>query len=302
VQQHLSWLEAGVVGGMQGVAELFPVSSLGHSVLLPAVVGGSWAKHLNVNTPESPYLAFIVGLHVATAAALIIYFRRDWVRIIGGLFTSIRRREVTTADQRLAWLLVIATIPVGLVGLVAEHAVRTTLAKPNPTAVFLIINGFVLIGAEALRRRHQAVVETAYVDERVSGVESDKRVARLPVLQATLIGSAQILALAPGISRSGVTMVAGMLRGLSREDAARFSFLLATPVILAAGALKVGDLTGPLGDGIRPQVLFGSVLSGVGAYLSVRFLTKYLANRSLRPFGIYCIAAGVASLIWLAVR
>jgi undecaprenyl-diphosphatase len=302
VQQHLSWLEAGVVGGMQGVAELFPVSSLGHSVLLPAVVGGSWAKHLNVNEAESPYLAFIVGLHVATAAALIIYFRRDWVRIIGGLFSSIRRREVKTADQRLAWLLVIATIPVGLVGLVAEHAVRTTLAKPNPTAVFLIINGFVLIGAEALRRRHQAVVESAYVDERISGVESDKRVARLPVLQATLIGSAQILALAPGISRSGVTMVGGMLRGLSREDAARFSFLLATPVILAAGALKIGDLTGPLGDGIRPQVIFGSVLSGVGAYLSVRFLTKYLANRSLRPFGIYCIAAGVASLVWLAVR
>ncbi len=163
MQQHLSWLEAGVVGGMQGVAELFPVSSLGHSVLLPAVVGGSWAKHLNVNASESPYLAFIVGLHVATAAALIIYFRRDWLRIVGGLVTSIGRREVRTADQRLAWLLVIATIPVGLVGLVAEHAVRTMLAKPNPTAVFLVVNGCVLIGAEALRRR-QAVVESAYVD------------------------------------------------------------------------------------------------------------------------------------------
>jgi undecaprenyl-diphosphatase len=277
LQQHLSWLEAGVVGGMQGVAELFPVSSLGHSVLLPAVVGGSWAKHLDVNTAESPYLAFIVGLHVATAIALVIYFWRDWVRIVRGLGSSIRDREVKTVDQRLAWLLVIATIPVGLVGVVAEHAVRTTLAKPNPTAVFLIINGFVLIGAEALRRRRGAA-ETAYVDERVSGIESDQRVAKLPVWQATLIGSAQILALAPGISRSGVTMVGGMLRGLSREDAARFSFLLATPVILA------------------------SVLSGVGAYLSVRFLTKYLANRSLRPFGFYCIAAGVASLIWLAVR
>jgi undecaprenyl-diphosphatase len=218
VQQHLSWLEAGVVGGMQGVSELFPVSSLGHSVLLPAVVGGSWAKHLNVN--DSPYLAFIAGLHVATAAALIIYFWRDWVRIIGGLFTSVRDREVKMADQRLAWLLLIATIPVGVVGLVAEHAVRTTVAKPNPTAVFLIVNGLVLIGPEALRRR-RGTVETAYVDERVSGVESDRRVARLPVLQATLIGSAQILALAPGISRSGVTMMGGMLRGLSGEEAAR---------------------------------------------------------------------------------
>ncbi len=301
MSSHLSWLESGVVGGMQGVAELFPVSSLGHSVLLPAVIGGSWQKHLSVNAPESPYLAFIVGLHVATALALIIYFRRDWVRIIGGLLTSIRHREVRTADQRLAWLLILATIPVGLVGLVAEHWFRTTLAKPNPTAVFLIINGFLLLGAEYLRRR-DPILNSAYVDERVSGPESDQRVARLPILAATAIGAAQIAALAPGISRSGVAMVAGMLRGLSREDAARFSFLLATPVILAAGALKLGDLTGPLGDGIRPQVLFGSVLSGLGAYLSVRFLTRYLANRSLRPFGVYCIAAGLASLIWLAVR
>lgn len=301
MSSDLSWLESGVVGGMQGVAELFPVSSLGHSVLLPAIVGGSWEKHLNVNAPESPYLAFIVGLHVATALALVIYFRRDWLRILAGLGTSIRDREVKTSDQRLAWLLIIATIPVGLVGLVAEHWFRTTLAKPNPTAVFLIINGFVLIGAEYLRRR-DPILNSGYVDERESGPGTDQRVARLPVTQTTLIGAAQIAALAPGISRSGVTMVAGMLRGLPREDAARFSFLLATPVILAAGALKLGDLTGPLGDGIRPQILFGSALSGVGAYLSVRFLTRYLANRSLRPFGIYCIVAGAASLIWLAVR
>ncbi len=130
---HLSWLEAGVVGAMQGVAELFPVSSLGHSVLLPAWVGGSWARDLNVSAPESPYLAFIVGLHVATAIALIVYFWRDWVRIVRGLVTSIVRREVADADQRLAWLLILATIPVGLVGLFAEHWFRTTLAKPTPT-------------------------------------------------------------------------------------------------------------------------------------------------------------------------
>jgi undecaprenyl-diphosphatase len=138
---HLSWLEAGVVGGMQGIAELFPVSSLGHSVLIPAWVGGSWARDLDVRTSESPYLAFIVGLHVATAIALIIYFWRDWVRIIVGLVTSIRHLEVRTSDQRLAWLLVLATIPVGLVGLVAEHWFRTTLAKPIPTACFLLANG-----------------------------------------------------------------------------------------------------------------------------------------------------------------
>jgi undecaprenyl-diphosphatase len=286
---------------MQGVAELFPVSSLGHSVLLPAVVGGSWQRDLDVRSPESPYLAFIVGLHVATAIALLIYFWRDWVRIVAGLATSIVRREVRTSDQRLAWLLVLATIPVGISGLLLEHWFRTTLSRPVPTACFLVVNGLVLLLAERLRRRDPEV-NADYVDERVTGPESDARLAVQPTGRAVTIGAAQILALAPGISRSGITMVAGMLRGLSREDAARFSFLLATPVILAAGALKLGDLFGPLGDGIRGQVLLGSVLSGVGAYLSVRFLTRYFANRSLRPFGGYCILAGVACLVWFAVR
>jgi undecaprenyl-diphosphatase len=297
---HLSWLEASVIGAVQGVSELFPVSSLGHSVLIPAVVGGSWSRDLDVRSAESPYLAFIVGLHVATAIALIIYFRRDWVRIVRGLVTSIGRREVVDDDQRLAWLLVLATIPVGLVGLVGEHFFRTQLARPIPTACFLIVNGIVLLAIEHTRRR--AEDETDYVDERVSGVESDHRLARQGVLRSVAIGSAQILALAPGISRSGVTTTGGMLGKLSREDAARFSFLLATPVILAAGVLKISDLTGPLGDGIRPQVLLGSVLSGVGAYLSVRFLTRYLAGRSMRPFGAYCIAAGAACLVLFAVR
>ena len=296
---HLSWPEAGVIGALQGVSELFPISSLGHSVLVPAWIGGSWARDLNVSTPESPYLAFIVGLHVATAIALIVYFWRDWLRIIAGLVTSIVRREVRTTDQRLAWLLVLATIPVGLVGLLAEHWVRTTLAKPIATSCFLMVNGLVLLLAEQLRssRGSHAAPDPPYVDERVSGPESDARLAGLPVPAAVLIGSTQIFALAPGISRSGVTMVAGLVRGLSREDAARFAFLLATPVILAAGALKLPDLSGSLGNGIRGQVLFGSVLSGIGAYLAVRFLTRYLDRRSLRPFGVYCLVAGFASLL-----
>ncbi|HEX2903035.1 MAG TPA: undecaprenyl-diphosphate phosphatase [Jatrophihabitans sp.] len=298
---HLSWLEAGVVGGFQGVAELFPVSSLGHSVLIPAWVGGSWQRDLSVNASESPYLAFIVGLHVATAIGLIVYFWRDWIRIIGGLLTSIGRREVRTTDQRLAWLLVLGTIPVGLVGLVAERFFRTELGRPVPTAIFLVINGIILLLIESWRRRDPEV-NTDYVDERVTGVESDHRLAGMGVPRAVLIGALQIAALAPGISRSGICTAGGMFRGLSREDAARFSFLLATPVILAAGVLKLPDLFGPLGSGIRGQVLFGSVLSGVGAYLSVRFLTRYLANRSLRPFGGYCIVAGVASLVLFAAR
>jgi undecaprenyl-diphosphatase len=301
VTNHLSWLEAGVVGGMQGVAELFPISSLGHSVLIPAWVGGSWARDLDVSKPESPYLAFIVGLHVATALALIAYFWRDWLRIVRALGTSIVHREVRTSDQRLAWLLVLATIPVGIVGLVGEHWFRTTMARPMPTAILLIVNGVILLGGEQLRRR-EGTPDSEYVDERITGPESDARIAGQPVAQAVTVGSAQIFALAPGISRSGITMVAGMLRGLSREDAARFAFLLATPVILAAGVLKLPDLNGPLGEGIRGQVLFGSLLSFIGAYLSVRFLTRYFANRSLRPFGVYCIVAGLASVLLFAFR
>jgi undecaprenyl-diphosphatase len=296
---HLSWLEAGVVGAFQGVAELFPVSSLGHSVLIPAVVGGSWAHDLNVRSPESPYLAFIVGLHVATAIALIIYFWRDWLRIIRAFFVSIGRREVADPDQRLAWLLVLGTIPVGIVGLLGEHFFRTTLSRPVPTACFLIVNGLMLLGIERYRRQDKDV---EYVDERISGPISDRRIAQMPVGKAVAIGTTQVLALAPGISRSGATTSMGMLAGLNREDAVRYSFLLATPVILAAGVLKLGDLFGPLGKGIHGQIVFASILSGVGAYLSVRFLTRYLANRSLRPFGAYCVAAGVFCLIWFAAR
>ncbi len=315
---NLSWLEAIVIGGLQGVAELFPVSSLGHSILIPAVVGGSWARDLDVTSPESPYLAFVVGLHVATAIALLIYFWRDWVRIVRGLVSSIARREITEPDQRLAWILILATIPVGLAGLLLEKVFRTYLSNPVPTAAFLAVNGVLLLVGDQLRRRADArepdaatelmpAVRAGGAAHRVVAQPSaeeaaDRRLSRLPVGRAVLIGAAQIAALCPGISRSGATMVAGLTKGLSHADAARFSFLLATPVILAAGLLKIGDLAGPLGDGIRPQILVGSLLSGVGAYLSVRFLTTYFETRSLRPFGIYCIAAGVACIVWFLVR
>ncbi|WP_433187142.1 undecaprenyl-diphosphate phosphatase [Actinoallomurus sp. CA-150999] len=304
---HLTYTEAVVVGLLQGVAELFPVSSLGHSVLIPALVGGQWARDLNVSTPESPYLAFIVGLHVATAIALLAFFWRDWVRIIGGFLTSVRDRRIETPDQRLAWLIIFATIPVGVVGLLVEHTFRTVLGKPVPAAIFLALNGGVLYAGERLRRRESRAADRAVAASVGStatdlALESDRRLAGLGFSRGTGIGAAQILALLPGISRSGVTMVAGLLRGLSHEDAARFSFLLATPVILAAGVLKIPDLTGPLGNGIHGQVLVGSVLSGVGAYVSVRFLTRYFETRTLTPFAVYCVVAGLGSLIWLGVR
>jgi undecaprenyl-diphosphatase len=330
---HLTYAEAIVVGLFQGVTELFPVSSLGHSVLIPALIGGSWARDLSVSAPESPYLAFIVGLHVATATALIVYFWRDWLRIIGGFGTSLRDRQVRTADQRLAWMLILATIPVGVSGLALEHLFRTVLGKPVPAAIFLTVNGLILYGGERLRRRSLAAapepgnaaaqagennlrgaamsgagpaagtLAPAHADPATdSDLASDRRLAMLRFGEAILIGSAQVLALLPGISRSGVTMVAGLLRGLSHEDAARFSFLLATPVILAAGVLKIPDLLGPLGAGIGGQVLVGSLCSGIGAYISVRFLVRYFQTRTLTPFAVYCTIAGLASLAYLTLR
>jgi len=302
---HLSYVEAVIVGAAQGVTELFPVSSLGHSVLVPALVGGQWAQDLNVSTPQSPYLAFIVGLHVATAAALLVFFWRDWVRILAGLVSSVRYRRIQTSDERLAWLIVAATIPVGLAGLALEPLFRTTLGKPIPAAIFLILNGIALYAGEVLRRRvAPAQDDPAPAGEQGihSGEAIDNRLAQLPMGRGVLIGCAQILALLPGISRSGITIVAGLWRGLSHEDAARFSFLLATPIILAAGVYKIPELFGPLGTGIGGQVLAGSIASFVCAYLAVRYLTRYFQTRTLTPFAIYCAVAGAASLIWLVLR
>jgi undecaprenyl-diphosphatase len=319
----LSYAEAIVVGAIQGITELFPVSSLGHAVLIPALIGGKWATDLSVSTPESPYLAFIVGLHVATAAALVVFFWRDWIRILKGLWSSVRRRRIHTADERLAWLLILATIPVGIAGLLLEHLFRTVLGRPEPAAAFLIANGIMLLLGERLRRKAPAITPEATVpvlaggshsapqqdhpepggyDEKREDLRSDVRLARMRWGQGFLVGCAQILALLPGMSRSGAAMVAGLAQGLSHRDAARFSFLLATPVILAAGVLKVPDLLGPLGDGIRGQILAGSLAAFIAAYLSVRFLEKYFRTKTLIPFGIYSIVAGTIALIVLVTR
>jgi undecaprenyl-diphosphatase len=326
----MTYPEAIVVGLIQGVTELFPVSSLGHNVLIPALIGGSWAQDLSVSKPESPYLAFIVGLHVATAAAMILYFWRDWLRIVGGFLSSLRERRIATADQRLAWMIILATIPVGIAGLALEHAFRVVFSKPVPTALFLALNGVILIGGERMWGRSRPLATTAtrpvQPDGRQAGgqtepqaeparaepardlevaraVAADRRLSAMGFRQAVQIGAAQIAALLPGISRDGVVTVTGMARGVAREDAVRYSFLLSAPVILAAGVLKIPDLTGPLGAGIRGQVLVGSLLSFVGAYLSVRFLTRYFArDRPLTPFGVYCLLAGLGSLVYLLAR
>ncbi|WP_188676279.1 undecaprenyl-diphosphate phosphatase [Subtercola lobariae] len=318
---QLTYLEAIVMGVVQGISELFPISSLGHSILIPALLGGSWATDMNVSAPDSPYLAFVVGLHVATAFALIIFFRKDWARIITGLVTSIRYRRVSTGPERLAWLLIIATIPVAIAGLLLDHLFRTVLGIPTIAAIFLTLNGGVLLLGERFRRNsreHQAAKKlenTVAVPGPVrqspstgpdldndTDLEVDAAISRLSAGRAIGVGASQIFALLPGISRSGVSMVGGMSAGLTHLEAARFSFLLATPVILAAGVLKLPDLIGPLGNGIHGQVLAGSIASFISALLAVRFLDRYFRTRSLTPFAIYSIAAGIGCIITFAIR
>ena len=539
---HLTYLQAVVTGLVQGVTELFPVSSLGHNVLLPALIGGSWAKTLNVSAPGSPYLAFIVGLHVATAIAMIAFFWRDWLRIVRGFYTSLVERRVATPDQRLAWMIILGTIPVGVVGLLVQKEFTKVFAKPELAATFLAINGLILLASERMRRRKEnregggigrlaglglpltgrplmglpltgrragsaagrasvpgvrtagragrrrgtpssrgsssgrgrtratgrttgsgtaaaggmgeaaraaragragstgptgsrceagstgptgsrcragstgptgsrcEAGSTGRVDRARSrggigsigqdprggqygrdprggqpqqpaagpgygqqapygqqpwdgqqgpgqdtwrdqarqqdgdprgardprdprqqqpaarhgrpgdgrpsdrrptpdggaadpAVEADRRLSTIGYKRAVFIGAAQILALLPGISRDGIVTVAGMGRGLTRQDAVRYSFLLSAPVILAAGALKATDLTGPISKGMHGPIIVGSVIAGVGAYLSIRFLTKYFSeDKSLNPFGYYCIIAGLGSLAYLVLK
>jgi undecaprenyl-diphosphatase len=296
----LTYFQAVVIGLLQGVTELFPVSSLGHSVLVPAWIGGSWETLVRQeSSAESPYLAFIVGLHVATALALVVLFRRDWVAVIGGFYTSVRHRRVQTVYERMAWMIIIATIPVGILGLLLEHTLRTLFAKPLAAAIFLTANGVILLVGERLRRRSvrgALAVEAESTDDAIDVAIAEGIRPR----DAVVIGTLQTGALLAGISRSGVTMVGGLLRGLDHEQAVRFAFLLATPVILAAGVVKVPDLFGPLGNGIRGQVLVGSAVAFVAAYVAATVLVRWFKTRTLTPFAIYCLVAGAASIVRFA--
>ena len=399
----MTYLQAFVIALIQGVTELFPVSSLGHSVLIPAWLGGSWqalvTQSSQASSESSFYLAYIVALHCATALALMWFFRADWIRIIRGFFRSLpasvrlslrhRRLRLAVADkdERLAWMIIFATIPVGLAGVALEHTFRLLFAKPAAAAVLLFINGLILLAAEAMRRSavrrkragaaagagrpaqafaragaprtaaagapghaavpgspatpgygypgvprtpgypanpgvpghpggggrasgrpsaaaglgqpaaHRTPAGARAVADIAAAERSDARIARLSYAAGILIGATQILALLAGISRSGITMAGGLWRGLDHEDAARFAFLLATPVILAAGVLKVPSLLGPAGAHIHGQAVLGVIVCGIAAYLSVRFLVRWFQTRTLTPFAIYCLAFGALSII-----
>ncbi|MGH2902516.1 MAG: undecaprenyl-diphosphate phosphatase, partial [Solirubrobacteraceae bacterium] len=233
--------------------------------------------------------------HVGSALGLLYFYRRDWVEIVGAFFHTLKTRRAESANERLAWLIVIASIPAGVIGLALEHQLRTLTAKPEAAAAFLMVNGLVLFGAERYRRRAQvrelAVKEGAKPD---GGRELDTMEYR----EAFVIGAAQSTALLAGISRDGVTMGAGLARGLDHSDSARFAFLLATPIILAAGLVKLPDLFGHLGDGIRGQALVGCVAAAVTAVFTVRFLVNYFKTKTLIPFAIYCLAFGAFMLVY----
>ncbi len=288
----LSYLQAIVMGALQGVTELFPISSLGHSVLLPGLIPG-WSGLAKAQTdPNSFFLTFVVGLHVATALALLVVFRQDWVRVISGFFRSLRDRRIDDDDARMAWLLVVGTVPVGIVGLLFEKDLRDVFAKPELAAIFLTINGLVLLGGEYLRRRQ---------DQHAAGGRAPRRaLASLAPVDGAIVGGSQILALFAGISRSGITMVAGLLRGLSHEDAVRFSFMLATPVILAAGLYKLPDVAKGSYADIRGQMLVGAIAAFFAAFASAKFLVRWFQTRTLTPFAIYCLAFGAFCVAYYA--
>lgn len=285
----ITFLQAILMGLLQGISELFPVSSLGHSVLFAWLL--NWNAILqDQSKSESFFLSFLVALHVATAIALLTFYWHTWVRVIKGFLGSLKSRRADNPDARLAWLLIIATVPAGATGLALEHVLRTQFAKPLSAMLFLIVNGFILLAGDYYQKNHAQQRR-----QQTSLSATTEQVSRkLTFGRAVLIGVAQVGALCAGISRSGITMVSGLYSGLNNEDAARFSFLLATPIIFGAGLIKLPDFFSNLDNGVRGQILAGAIAAGVSAYFSVRFLDKYFQNKSLKPFGIYCIAVGLA--------
>jgi undecaprenyl-diphosphatase len=284
--EPISYFQAIVLGALQGIAEPFPISSLGHGVIAPSLFG--WNIHQN----DEFFLSFLVATHCATAVVLFFFFLKDWMRIFRGLCRSLRGQATPRdSDARLGWVIVAGTIPAGIVGLALEHKLRDLFASPESAAIFLALNGVLLLVFERYRRRPPRPGD-------YEG-DADARIARMPFKRAFAIGVAQVAALVPGISRSGITMGGGLLSGLSNDDAARYSFLLATPIIAAAGLLKLPTLFGAAGDGVRGQALVGAIAAAITTYVAVKFLLRFFETNRLTPFGIYCIVAGITcSLIF----
>ena len=288
----VTFLQAMLLAVLQGVSELFPVSSLGHTVLLPALL--RW----RIDEGSDSFLAFVVVLHLGTALALIVFYRRDWIAIVRAFVATIVRGRIgDDPNERTAWLLVAGTIPVGVLGVLLESSVKKLFASPIPVSLFLFANGFMMLFGELLRRRQHARSALRQAQD-----DSYKQLPELKGSDGVLVGFAQSLALLPGISRSGSAIVAGLLRDLRHEDAARYSFLLATPVILAASVLEFPKLFAPDAHVVLVQAVVGGIVAGVTAYASIVFLTRYFRHNDLTPFAWYCLAAGAVSFVLFATK
>jgi undecaprenyl-diphosphatase len=275
----VTFSQALVLALLQGVSELFPVSSLGHTILVPALL--HWK---NVDRSAPSFLSFVVVLHLGTALALIVFYRTEWAAILRALVGSVVRGRLSSdRAERIGWLLVVGTIPVGILGVTLENPVRGLFGSPAPVALFLFLNGLLMFLGERLRRKRRE--------------NGGRPLEELTYGQSVLVGFAQSAALLPGISRSGISMVAGLLFDLNHEDAAHFSFLLATPVILAAALLEVPKLFAPDAHVVLIQAIAGGVAAGIAAYCSVAFLTRYFRSNDLRPFGWYCVIVGAGCFI-----
>lgn len=279
------------MGLLQGATELFPVSSLGHAVVLPSLL--RWA----FDQSNSTFVPFLVLLHLGTATALLILYRREWARIAAGFVRAAVRGSIEGPDERLAMLLALGTVPGGAIGFLLVQPLTRLFATPRVAAAALIANGAILLGAEVLRRR----------SERAGASREDqegdfKELGQISVRAVAIVGVAQAVALVPGISRSGITMAGGLVAGLRHTEAAKFAFLLATPIIAAAGVLEVPQLfqqETPMAPGLIAIDLVAAVLAGLAAYVSARFLVRYFRSGRLDPYGWYCAALGALTLLLL---
>jgi undecaprenyl-diphosphatase len=274
------------MGLLQGATELFPVSSLGHSVIIPSLL------HWSFKQSDPSFVPFLVLLHLGTAGALLVLYRSQWIAIIKGFFTAAFRGQIQNDNERLAMLLLIGTIPAAILGVFLETRIKSLFASPYEAAGFLIANGILMLGFEVIRRRAErssSLQEAAFA-----------QAERISFRAAFIVGACQALAFLPGISRSGVTIGGGLLAGLRHQEAARFSFLLATPVILGAGLVEVPQL---FSSGVPiAEYLAATLLAGLAAYASARFLLRYFKSGRLDPYGYYCIAAGLVSLALLRLN
>ena len=278
--------QAILIGVIQGITELFPISSLGHAILIPAWIGGSFKEF--ISDENQTYLLISIAMHLASSFALFLVFRKRWLNLIGGSFRAVKSRNYQSTPFRVLSYVVIATIPVGILGLAFEEYFQQIFGNPSFSAVFLTINGLILITAERLSRRdlaHEFHDSDAEIDNRVNAKS------------ALVIGFGQSLALFAGISRFGVTMSAGLLRKLNHSVASDFAFLLSLPVILGASVIKLPQFFTTDANQILGQILAGSVVSFICTYISVTFLVRWFKTRTLYPFAIYCLIAGVASFV-----